>query len=272
MVLSITHFATNFHRIMRIALGIEYAGNNFFGWQIQPHAPSVQACVEAALSKVANHCVKVVCAGRTDTGVHALGQVIHADVTAQRSIRSWIFGTNANLPEDVSVLWAQMVDDNFHARFSAQLRHYRYIILNRPTRPALLSKRVAWEYRPLNIEHMQAGGNYLLGTHDFSSYRATACQAKTPVRTISRLKVYRVNEYVIIEISANAFLHHMVRNIAGVLMTIGYGEQTAEWARTILEARNRTLGGVTAPADGLYLSAVDYPEPYVFPKANPPLY
>lgn len=267
MGLSITHFGTD----MRIALGIEYAGNNFFGWQLQDQRPTVQASVEAALSKVANHPVKAVCAGRTDTGVHALGQVIHADVTAQRSMRSWILGANANLPQDVSVLWAQPVDDKFHARFSAQARHYRYVILNRLTRPALLAKRVTWEYKPLDIERMQAAGNYLLGTHDFSSYRAVACQAKTPVRTISRLKVSRVDEQMIIEISANAFLHHMVRNIAGVLMTIGSGEQVPEWARTVLEARDRTEGGVTAPAEGLYLCGVDYPDPYRFPKATPPI-
>lgn len=268
MGLSITNFDTYFDRIMRIALGIEYAGNEFFGWQFQPHARNVQACVEAALSKVANHPVKVVCAGRTDSGVHALGQVIHADVTAQRSTHSWLMGTNANLPKDVSVLWVQPVDDNFHARFSAHARHYRYVILNRPTRPALLVKRVTWEFKPLNVELMQAAANYLLGTHDFSSYRTVACQAKNPTRTVSRLTVSRVNEQVIIEISANAFLHHMVRNIAGVLMTIGCGEQPPEWADTVLEARDRTVGGVTAPADGLYLCSVDYPTAYVFPKVD----
>ncbi len=253
---------------MRIALGIEYAGADFFGWQFQPHARNVQGCVEAALSKVANHPVKVVCAGRTDTGVHALGQVVHADVTAQRSISSWVLGTNANLPSDVSVLWAQPVDENFHARFSARARHYRYVILNRRTRPALLAKRVTWEYKPLEVERMQVASHYLIGTHDFSSYRAVACQAKNPVRTVSRLTVSRVDEQVIIEISANAFLHHMVRNIAGVLMTIGRGEQPPQWARTVLEAQDRTMGGVTAPPGGLYYCGVDYPAPYQFPKMS----
>ncbi len=254
---------------MRIALGIEYAGSDFLGWQIQPHARSVQGCVEAALSKVANHPVTVVCAGRTDTGVHALGQVVHADVTAQRSTRSWCLGTNANLPKDISILWTREVDNNFHARFSAQVRHYRYVILNRLSRPALLAKRVTWEYRrPLDVRRMQAASHYLLGTHDFSSYRATACQAKNPVRTILRLVVSKSGEKVIIEISANAFLHHMVRNIAGVLMTIGCGEQPPEWARTVLEARDRKVGGITAPAAGLYFCHVDYPAPYIFPKAN----
>ena len=251
---------------MRIALGIEYAGTNFCGWQFQPHAPSIQGCVEAALSKVAHHLITVVCAGRTDTGVHALAQVVHMDVTAQRSPRSWILGANANLPKDISVIWAQPVDNNFHARFSASARHYRYIILNRPTRPALLAKQVAWEHKTLNIELMQIAANYLIGTYDFSSYRALACQAKNPIRTISSLTVSRFDEQVVIDISANAFLHHMVRNIAGVLITIGSGEQPPLWAKTVLEASNRAQGGITAPASGLYLCGVDYPSPYIFPK------
>ncbi|MDM8558366.1 tRNA pseudouridine(38-40) synthase TruA [Candidatus Parabeggiatoa sp. HSG14] len=253
---------------MKIALGIEYAGNDFHGWQSQSHARNVQDCVEAALSKVANHPVTVICAGRTDAGVHALGQVVHADVTAPRTMRSWVLGTNANLPNDVGVLWAQPVDENFHARFLAQARHYRYLILNRPTRPALLAKRITWQYKPLDVERMQAASHYLLGTHDFTSYRAKACQAKNPVRTISYLTISSIDDQVMIEISANGFLHHMVRNIAGVLMTIGCGEQPPEWARTVLEARDRTVGGVTAPAGGLYFCKVDYPEPYIFPKPN----
>jgi tRNA pseudouridine38-40 synthase len=271
MDLSIIDFGINFNRKMnkmRIALGIEYLGSDFFGWQYQPHARSVQACVETALSKVANHPVKVICAGRTDTGVHALGQVIHADITVQRTMRSWRLGTNTHLPNDVSVLWVQSVEENFHARFSALARYYRYVILNRPSRPAVLLKKTTWAFKKLDIEAMQTAGNYLLGKHDFSSYRAVSCQAKTPIRTISYLNVSRINELVIIDISANAFLHHMVRNIAGVLMNIGYGEQPPEWAKIILDARDRTKGGVTAPPDGLYLCAVDYPSPYVFPKVN----
>ena len=251
---------------MRIALGIEYAGNDFLGWQIQPHARSVQGCVETALSKVANHPVSVVCAGRTDTGVHALTQIIHTDVIAQRSMCSWVLGTNTHLPQDVSILWAQPVDSHFHARFSALARHYRYVILNRTVRSALSTKKVTWERRLLEVEQMQAACLYLIGTHDFSSYRALSCQAKNPIRTISRLEVFRVNDYVILEISANAFLHHMVRNIAGVLIEVGYGKHSPEWARLVLDARDRTVGGVTAPASGLYFCGVDYPAPYVFPK------
>jgi len=252
--------------MMRIALGIEYAGDDFAGWQIQTNAPSVQEYVETALSIVANHTVKVTCAGRTDTGVHALEQIVHTDVTAQRTMRSWVFGANANLAKKVSVLWAVPVDDSFHARFSAVTRHYRYIILNRSMRPALLSKKITWYYKPLKIEPMQIAGKYLLGTHDFSSYRAVACQAKNPVRTISHINVARFAEQVVIDISAKSFLHHMVRNIAGVLMTIGCGEQPPEWAHTVLEARDRTLGGVTAPADGLYFRKVDYPEKFRLPQ------
>jgi tRNA pseudouridine38-40 synthase len=222
--------------------------------------------VETALSIVANHPVTVICAGRTDTGVHAFGQVIHADVTATRSMRSWILGTNSHLPQEVSVLWAQPVGDDFHARFSATARHYRYIILNRISRPALLTQRVAWEHRPLDIEKMQMAATYLIGTHDFSSYRAVACQAKNPIRTIFHLTIVRQGEIVIIDISANAFLHHMVRNIAGVLMTIGSNERPPEWAGTVLKTKDRTVASITAPASGLYFWAVDYPLPYLFPK------
>ena len=270
MELPTTTHPTHLARTMRIALGLEYTGTHFCGWQTQPHAPSIQHHVETALSKVANHPITVTCAGRTDTGVHATAQVIHTDVTAPRTMRSWILGTNANLSTEISILWAQPVDENFHARFTAQARHYRYLILNRPTRPAILAKRVTWERKPLDIEPMQAAAKQLIGTHDFTSYRATACQAKSPIRTITHLTIARTNQQITIDIAANAFLHHMVRNIAGVLMTIGRGEQQPKWAKTVLEARNRTAGGITAPPDGLYLYQIDYPEPYNFPKPPPP--
>ena len=252
---------------MRIALGIEYAGNNFFGWQVQSQLRSVQGCVETALSKVANHPVRVFCAGRTDTGVHALGQVVHADVQVQRSISSWLLGTNSNLPKDISILWVKAVDESFHARFSAQARHYKYIIFNRTARPAILYKRVTWEFRPLNVKSMQMASKYLLGTHDFSSYRAVACQAKSPIRTILSLTIEQVAEKIIINIVANGFLHHMVRNIAGVLIAIGRGEREIDWADIVLQAKDRRVGGITAPADGLYLVKVTYPQPYIFPES-----
>ena len=249
---------------MRIALGIEYAGNDFFGWQIQPQLRTVQGCVEIALSKVANHPVKVFCAGRTDTGVHALEQVIHADVNVERPKNAWILGTNSNLPKDISVLWAKIVDNDFHARFSAQTRHYRYIIFNRPVRPAILYKKVTWEFRPLDIQAMKNASKCLIGTHDFSSYRAITCQANSPIRTILSIKIFYLKKKIIIDVSANGFLHHMVRNIAGVLITIGRGEKPVEWANDVLQAKDRKVGGITAPPDGLYFVKIDYPKPYIF--------
>ncbi|MEW6353314.1 MAG: tRNA pseudouridine(38-40) synthase TruA [Pseudomonadota bacterium] len=256
---------------MRVALGVEYNGTSFCGWQTQDGARTVQACVEQALTRVADHPVKVIAAGRTDAAVHAAGQVVHFDTTAVRSERSWVFGANTHLPHDVSVLWACPVSEDFHARFSARARHYRYVILNRAVRPALLNARVSWYYRPLDAARMSAAAAYLLGEHDFSSYRALACQAKSPVRTVHRLDVTRHGELVVIDIAANAFLHHMVRNIAGVLMSIGSGEHEPVWAREVLEARDRTLGGVTAPPQGLTLMAVEYPEAFGLPQPPAPV-
>jgi len=257
---------------MRIALGIEYDGAAYHGWQIQPHARTVQAVLEEALSRVADHPVRVQCAGRTDTGVHATAQVVHFDTEARRSERSWVLGSNVNLPFDVNVGWAKQVPETFHARFSATGRHYRYVILNRMTRSALHRKRVVWEHRPLDVERMSRAGRHLLGRHDFSSYRALGCQAKTPVRELRRLVVSRCGDRIVIEVSADAFLHHMVRNIAGVLMAIGRGDRPEEWSREVLELRDRTLGGVTAPPDGLYLTGVDYPQEFGLPQALAPLF
>lgn len=255
---------------MRIALGIEYDGSAYCGWQYQDHSPSVQEKVEQALSRVANHAVRVVCAGRTDTGVHALGQVIHFDTDAQREAHSWVFGANANLPDDIRVVWARHVDEKFHARFSAMRRQYRYVIFNRQVRPAILARRVSWEYRPLDIARMRDAAQYLIGEHDFSAYRALACQAKSPVRTLYRLDITQQRELIVLELEANGFLHHMVRNIAGVLLCIGAGEAVPEWAGQVLEQRDRTLGGVTAPPDGLYLTGVVYPDEYGIPVLSTP--
>jgi len=254
---------------MRIAMGIEYDGSEFCGWQIQSQGGvrTVQGCVEQALSAVADQVLRVHCAGRTDTGVHGLGQVIHFDAQVERSLYSWVFGANANLPADVSILWAQQVDDSFHARFSARRRRYRYVIFNRRIRPALMARHLSWEYRPLDEQRMAQAAQRLLGEHDFSSFRAYACQAKHPVRTIHELVVRRDGERVIIDIEANAFLHHMVRNIAGVLMTIGAGEREVKWIDEVLEARDRQLGGVTAPPQGLTLVSVGYPEEFNLPVA-----
>lgn len=244
---------------MRIAMGVEYDGSAFLGWQRQRGGPTVQAYVEEALGRVADQPVRVHCAGRTDTGVHALGQVIHFDTQAQRRSRSWILGGNVNLPAEVSILWAQEVPESFHARHSAMGRHYRYQILNRMTRSGLYRQQLTWNHWPLDADRMHAAAQVLVGSHDFSSYRALSCQAKSPLRTVHYLRVRRQGERILIEIGANGFLHHMVRNIAGVLMAIGRGERPVGWAREILEARDRTQGGVTAPPQGLYLVGVDYP-------------
>jgi tRNA pseudouridine38-40 synthase len=253
---------------MRIALGIEYDGSNFNGWQAQKSGVrTIQGAVEKALSAVAAHPVSVVCAGRTDTGVHATGQVVHFDSDAPRSSRAWTLGTNTLLPPDVSVRWAQPVAETFHARFSATARQYRYIILNQPIRPALLRNRASWQIRPLDVERMNAAAAHLIGEHDFTAYRAQQCQSKSPVRVMRRLTVTRYGDYLSIDVLANAFLHHMVRNIAGVLMTIGHGEREPEWAREVLIGRDRKLGGVTAPPQGLYLVAVEYPTEFALPPA-----
>jgi tRNA pseudouridine38-40 synthase len=245
---------------MKIALGVEYDGSAFHGWQFQGDVRSVQESLEQALSTVADHPVTVHCAGRTDTGVHATGQVVHFETNAVRSLRSWILGTNTNLPDDISIAWAREMPDDFHARFSAVGRHYRYQIINRPFRSALWRSRAVWIHHPLDEQRMQRAAQHLVGTHDFSSYRALGCQAKHPVRTIHQLAVFRTGELVNIEVHANAFLHHMVRNIAGVLIAIGKGDQAEDWALEILELRDRTKGGVTAPPQGLCLTQVDYPE------------
>lgn len=255
---------------MRIALGVEYEGADFSGWQVQARGRTVQAVVEAALAEVANHAVRLFCAGRTDTGVHATGQVVHFESNAARSGRNWVHGANANLPDDVAIIWAKPVSGGFHARFSAQRRRYRYVIYSRPVRPTFLARRVTWDYRPLDIERMQVAANHLIGEHDFSSYRAYSCQAKSPVRTVHKLTLNRSGEFIMLDIEANAFLHHMVRNVVGVLAAIGAGERPVDWSREVLEQRERKLGGVTAPPHGLYLVGVEYPEEFGIPYLSPP--
>lgn len=243
---------------MRIALAVEYDGSRYMGWQRQSHGDTVQGRVEAALSRVADHPVEVYCAGRTDAGVHALGQIIHFDSDADRSLRAWVLGTNCNLPDDIAIRWAQPVADDFHARFSARSRRYRYVIDNRWVRPALHQRRVTWHYHRLDEARMHEAGQALLGEHDFSSYRALGCQAKHPVRELYELRVTRSGDFLYLDVHANGFLHHMVRNIAGVLMAIGQGERPVEWAEELLAVRDRTLGGVTAPAHGLYFVTAYY--------------
>jgi len=213
--------------------------------------------------------VSTVCAGRTDAGVHAWEQVVHFETDAVRQERAWVYGTNTNLPADISIRWVKFVPDQFHARFRALSRHYQYQILNRSTRPALHRKQIAWQCRPLCVDCMQAAADYLIGEHDFSAFRASACQAASPIRTIRYLQVTRHGEYISVDIIANAFLHHMVRNIVGVLMAVGTGKQEPIWAKQVLATRDRTQGAATAPAGGLYLVSVRYPEHFRIPRTAP---
>jgi tRNA pseudouridine38-40 synthase len=251
---------------MRLALGIEYDGSAFRGWQSQAHAVGMQSLVEAALAAVADHPVEVTADGRTDAGVHALMQVVHFDTTAQRSERSWMLGATSNLPKEISVLWARSVADAFHARYSAQARSYRYYIVNRPVRPAIGAAYLSWVREPLNETTMHAAAQSLLGEHDFSSFRAAQCQSRTPMRCVYEINVRRYGDILELAITANAFLHHMVRNIAGVLIGVGTGEHPIEWAREVLEARDRTIGGITAPPGGLYLTGVRYAAALALPS------
>ena len=252
---------------MRVAAGVEYDGSGYHGWQRQRDVVSVQECVEQALSLVADHPVTVSCAGRTDTGVNAAQQVIHFDSPAKRSMRAWVMGGNVNLPPGICLLWAKPVGDEFHARFSALSRSYQYTILNRPTRAALGYSQLTWGCRPLDVVRMQAGARYLIGEHDFSAYRALACQAKSPMRTLHRLDVTRDGDRIVLDLNANGFLHHMVRNIAGVLMAVGRGEREPEWVGQVLAGRDRTLGGVTAHPNGLCFMGVEYPPQFSLPTS-----
>ncbi len=247
---------------MKFALVIEYDGTDFSGWQRQSHVVTIQEVVEQAISQVADHEVGVACAGRTDTGVHALAQVVHFETNAERELRSWLLGINSNLPSSVVVKNIIPVAYDFHARFSAQARTYRYLVLNQSVRPALLANRVTWERVQLDAERMQTAAQCLIGQHDFTSFRALACQAKSPIREIHYLNVQREGSLIAIEVKANGFLHHMVRNLAGVLLSIGRDEHPASWCKEVLEQKNRACAGITAPAQGLYFMAVEYDSKY----------
>ena len=250
----------------RIALGVEYKGSRYRGWQRQEDGvPSVQQTLENALSKVAASPVSLHCAGRTDAGVHASGQVVHFDTRAVRSAKAWVMGANSHLPHDVSVTWAQEMPAHFHARFKACARRYRYVIYNDQIRPAHLGDQVTWNHRPLDIERMAEAAAYLVGTHDFSAFRAGQCQAKSPIKQIHHLRVTRHGKMIVLDIRASAFLHHMVRNIAGVLMTIGAGERPVAWAKDVLDSLDRRVAAATAHPFGLYLVQVEYPDVYELP-------
>ena len=250
---------------MRIALGLEYDGTAYNGWQRQRTGEGVQARVEKALTIVANEKIEVICAGRTDTGVHASGQVVHFDTTSERDSRGWLLGANSNLPGDVSVMWTRPVDDSFHARFSATSRSYRYRILNRLERSALHRHRAWWVYDPLDAERMHTAAQALTGKHDFSAYRAAGCQASTPDREITKISVERDGDWITLHVSANAFLQHMVRNITGTLAAIGRGDESVGWAGEVLAGRNRKRGGAAAPPHGLTLVGVEYPDEFDLP-------
>ncbi len=252
----------------RYACGIEYDGSEFLGFQKQKQTPTVQACLEDAFSSVANHPVEVVCAGRTDTGVSARGQVIHFDSASRRDLRAWLLGSNTRLPRSVSVLWVQPVDATFHARFSAVSRSYRYTILNRPVRPAIERRQVTWILAPLQHERMHAAAQLLLGHHDFNALRSSQCQAKKSLRTVHSVQVTRQGQRIHLDITADGFLHHMVRNIVGTLLPIGRGEKPVEWMQSVLESRDRRCAGVTAPPNGLVFTGVGYPAEYCLPAGE----
>ncbi|NYZ63840.1 tRNA pseudouridine(38-40) synthase TruA [Luteimonas deserti] len=255
---------------MRLALGVEYDGNPFLGWQRLSKAgeggqESVQAALETALGRIATHPVATTCSGRTDAGVHARCQVVHFDTDAVRTPRAWMLGTTTHLPPSVCVHWCQPVPDEFNARFSARARHYRYSILNRAVRPALHRQYLSWELRPLDAGAMHRAAQALVGEQDFSAFRSAQCQAPHARRDLQRISVERIGDEVVVEVQANAFLHHMVRNIVGSLLEIGAGAQDEAWIATLLAERDRTRAGPTAPAAGLVFLGPLYPPEWGLP-------
>ncbi len=253
----------------RIAIGIEYDGRAYCGWQQQDDAPSVQESLERALSRVADSPVALTAAGRTDAGVHARIQIAHFDTPSVRSSRAWVLGSNTYLPADISLRWARPVEAHFHARFAALSRTYRYLILNRVARSALAAGRALCVHRPLDAARMQEAALHLIGQHDFSAFRAAACQARSPVRRLEQLAVKRAGDWLTVEVTANAFLHHMVRNIVGLLIAVGLGDAPPEQALRQLESRQRSTGEATAAAHGLYLWQIRYPLAFGLPEAEP---
>jgi len=252
----------------RIALGIEYDGSRFLGWQTQPEGGTVQDALQAALSGIADESVRVICAGRTDRGVHARAQVIHFDTGAERPDSAWVRGANAMLPEAAAILWARRVTPEFHARYSALSRTYRYLLVNRPVRPALAARHAGWHHAPLSLEAMRDAAALLLGEHDFSAFRAAECQAKNPVRTLYTIDILRRGECVEFTLRANAWLQHMVRNIVGLLVYVGKGKHPPQWAGEVLASRDRARAAPTFAAEGLYLDAVEYAPRWNLPAAS----
>lgn len=250
---------------MRIALGLAYDGASFTGWQTQPDGRGVQDSVEAAIAAIAGHAVATICAGRTDARVHGLAQVVHFDTEASRPEQAWVRGVNSHLPPTVSVQWMRAVPDDFHARFGALARRYRYIIARHPVRQPLWHGRAAWVFRPLDVDAMRMAARHLVGEHDFSAFRAAECQAASPVRTVHELEVEARGAFVVVSIRANAFLHHMVRNIVGSLVDVGLGRHGPDWIAELIAGRDRSRAAGTFPAEGLYFAGVDYPARFGLP-------
>ena len=253
---------------MRIALGIEYNGTSFRGWQIQPAGGTVQDALQGALAKIAGGPVDVVCAGRTDAGVHATGQIVHFDTDLDRPLTAWVRGVNTFLPASVAVRWAHPVADEFHARFSAYARRYRYLLLNRPQRPGVQSGRVGWCHQPLDVVRMQAAAEALLGEHDFSAFRAAACQAKSPIKTMTHAAVHQCGSMFVFDFEASAFLHHMVRNLVGTLVYIGKGAEPVHWMDALLQMKDRKLAAPTFSPDGLYFRGPVYESHWGLPMTD----
>jgi tRNA pseudouridine38-40 synthase len=253
---------------MRLALALEYDGRGFCGFQSQSARCGVQDALEHALREIAQRDVVAIPAGRTDAGVHATSQIVHADVPDERPLSAWVRGVNAHLPGSVAVLWAHAVPDAFHARFAARARHYDYLLLARPERPGLMSGRVGWYHRALDAGAMREAASLVTGRHDFSAFRAAECQAKSPVKMLQRFDVDAEGDLLRFSLSADAFLHHMVRNLVGALVTIGAGKAAPDWMRELLEARDRTRGPATFAPDGLYFAGADYDASFGLPSTR----
>ena len=251
---------------MRIALILEYNGSHYCGWQSQATGCSVQDVLESAISKIACCKIRVIAAGRTDAGVHARYQVVHFDTPVQRPISAWVRGVNAHLPKDIAVLWASEVSLDFHARYSATERRYLYFLLSHPVRSGLYHQRVGWFHQPLDLQQMQIAAKFLLGQHDFSAFRAAECQAKSPIRTLNKLEISCQGNIFIFELCADAFLHHMVRNIIGCLVYVGKGKYSLEWMQTLIKNRDRANAAPTFSAAGLYLAGVSYDPKWKLPS------
>jgi tRNA pseudouridine38-40 synthase len=251
---------------MRIALGVEYDGFSYCGWQSQAEGTTVQDTLQLALSQIAGEQISVIAAGRTDTGVHALEQVVHFDTQVERPLTAWVRGVNALLPDSVTVLWAHPVPDEFHARFSAHGRSYRYLLINRAVRPAIQAGKTGWFHAPLDLAAMQAAALCLLGEHDFSAFRASQCQAKSPVKHLNQLDIRRQGEMLVFDVSADAFLHHMVRNIVGCLVYVGKGKHPPGWLNEVLDSRERSFAAPTFAPDGLYLCSIKYEAKWGLPQ------